>query len=339
MERESIRNWDYVDPKVIGTFDELKVFSQQLNTERTHATGQQFLVFKDKIKLQRSFQKTQEKLQHLLASHKDKMLDYFDDQLDYMSKRSVPLPNQDFSCRSINYHSLQRSTAFTNRQKRLNRNLSADDLANYDVERPCKLPSPAKHEICVQESVMHSETCDGELSRLDHSEIHRSEPSHSNSFEADVSVREYLQKQYPKQRSTSRGRYTCRDSDSFGANTTMYPRDSAAPRDSEQMLMWQNFNEQQETNGLRFRIETLEQELEAKNQEIAHLRTQVVDSFCIRCSEPRKKDESRSSHDFSDPLINLSTNASTTESSFRSWERAVLQQSQKGRGQVWRDPN
>ena len=91
------KNWDFVDPNIISKFQHISEVSQMLSDQQKKLKQNDFLLFKDRLKVQGNITKLENSLLSLVRNQKDHLVNYFDKQLDFVSKQvNVPQLSRTF---------------------------------------------------------------------------------------------------------------------------------------------------------------------------------------------------------------------------------------------------
>ena len=139
MQDFDFENWDFLDPKIVNKFKKISEVSQMLLNQQESMKKAQFLSFKDKQNVQNNINKFKSSLASLLSSQKDHLIDYFDKQVDTVSKRiNVPQLSRTFQQSLRTENSSRASLRKSIRIQQKGRRYSEGDLSRYLRERELK---------------------------------------------------------------------------------------------------------------------------------------------------------------------------------------------------------
>ena len=79
-------NWDYVDPKLLETIEALNTHQEYFSAQQKNQQENKTILFKDRCQLLQSTKHISKRLNSLISQQNDKLLDYFDKQIQYSSK-------------------------------------------------------------------------------------------------------------------------------------------------------------------------------------------------------------------------------------------------------------
>jgi len=134
-------NWDFLDPKIVSKFKMISDVSQMLLSQQDQLKNTKSMSFKDKQKVQNNINRFKENLESLVSSQKDNFIDYFDDQVNAVSKGvNVPQLSRTFreSLRIQNSSQPEVKSDQKSLIRHHGRRYSAEDLTSYLKEKEMK---------------------------------------------------------------------------------------------------------------------------------------------------------------------------------------------------------
>lgn len=134
------KNWDFLDPKIVSKFKTISEVSQMLHDEQDKLKNAGFVSFKDKQKIQSNINRFKTSLRNMLQGQKENLIDYFDKQVDFVSKRVNVHHLTKMFQQSLNLKDSESSSAFNGsyRPMRKVRRFSEGDLSGYLKEKNMK---------------------------------------------------------------------------------------------------------------------------------------------------------------------------------------------------------
>jgi len=132
-------NWDFLDPKIVSKFKTISDVSQMLLNHQQQLKSANCMSFKDKQKVQNNINRFKKNLESLVSSQKDQFIDYFDNQVNAISKGvNVPQLSRTFM-ESLSLHdSSSRSRVENCKKSTHGRRYSEGDLSVYLKEKETK---------------------------------------------------------------------------------------------------------------------------------------------------------------------------------------------------------
>ena len=132
------KNWDFLDPKIVSKFKTISEVSQMLAEQQDKLKNAEFVSFKDKQKIQANINRFKTNLQNMLHSQKENLINYFDKQVDFVSKRVNVHHLAKMFQKSMHLQHSESSSTFSYRPIRKTRRYSEADLSEYLREKNMK---------------------------------------------------------------------------------------------------------------------------------------------------------------------------------------------------------
>lgn len=134
-------NWDFLDPKIVSKFKTISDVSQMLLNQQDQLKSTKSMSFKDKQKVQNNINRFKKNLETLVSSQKDNFIDYFDNQVNEVSKGvNVPQLSRTFR-ESLRIQNSSQSEVKSDQKSLIRhhgRRYSAGDLTHYLKEKEMK---------------------------------------------------------------------------------------------------------------------------------------------------------------------------------------------------------
>ncbi len=149
MQNFTFENWDFLDPRIIAKFHKISEVSQMLIEQQNKLKNVDFLSFKDRNIVQNNINKFKDNLSSMLESQKENLIDYFDNQVNVLSKRSHPKCHSQTYRESMKFQNTFRSTFSSQKVPSKGRRYSEGDLSRYLKDKEIKervlneLPRPS----------------------------------------------------------------------------------------------------------------------------------------------------------------------------------------------------